>query len=393
MSLDLTKLLSQVGLLGQEAVRRQAERARRLPDAQAAWSQAASLSPQSLQERIHKAGDRWRGAGLTSEAVDATFPPPQPPTAWHALGADGSQLYPDRHGIASFYLVNTGSLDMAHGSGSAPEAYSQPTLGYLEADMLDEAGDMIEASMVNGLRDVAELAELSRLATRASPAPTLALLDNGLLLWLALQETDRRRPKVDRLLQAYLKELDRLRTSGTALAGFIDRPRGTNLLHLLELADSQEKPADAQQPGLRRFGSLVDADLMHRSLPPRHRSARFSIISPLNRDFTRRGHEVQFFYLNTGYDDQIARVEVPIWVGDDPDRLDLVHAGLLQECQITGIPYVLVRAHELAVVTQDDRSAFEALVVNALLKQGITPHTSQKSTTKRWTAQRRRHRL
>jgi hypothetical protein len=54
---------------------------------------------------------------------------------------------------------------------------------------------------------------------------------------------------------------------------------------------------------------------------------------------------------------------------------------------------VLVRAHELAVVTQQDRDQLEGMIQRRLLESNLAGQASQKSTTKRWTRSRRRHRL
>ncbi len=393
MSLDLARLLSQVDQLGAETAQRQVERAAALPKAQAALHQAAGLDPSAIQQRIERAGDRWRGASPGSEAWQISLPAPPLPPRWHAVGADGSQVYPDRHAAAQFCLVNVGSLCLTHGSGEAPVASSRPRLLFRQDELTTTQGEAVDAALVNGMRDVAEMTELADLAERFPAEPTLALLDNGLLLWLALQEFERRAPEVDALLKHYLGQMDRLRRTQAALAGVIDRPRGTNLLRLVELCMLPPEQVNPESARLRRFPNLVDRDLLETLLPPGHRSAMFQVVSPLNAAFEARGHGVHFFYLNTGYDGQIARVEVPAWVAEDADRLSCVHAGILEECRLTGIPYVLVRAHELAVVTQHDRSALESLIAGALLRQGIEPRISQKSTTKRWTASRRRHRL
>jgi hypothetical protein len=70
-----------------------------LPDARARL-QAIGLADDELREKIKRAGVEWPGAIPTDEPVDAAFPlPPHPPRA-NILGADGSQIYPDRHGSA-----------------------------------------------------------------------------------------------------------------------------------------------------------------------------------------------------------------------------------------------------------------------------------------------------
>lgn len=393
MSLDLAKLLSQVDQLGAETAQRLVERAATLPKAQAALRQAADLDPAEITQRLERAGDRWRGASPGSEAWQISLPPPALPPRWHAIGADGSQVYPDRHAAAQFCLVNVGSLCLTHGSGEAPVARSQPRLLFRQDELSTAQGEAIDAALVNGLRDVAEMAELADLAERCAAEPALALLDNGLLLWIALQEFEHHSPEVEALLKLYLGEMARLRRTRAALAGVIDRPRGTNLLRLVELCMLPPEQVNAETARLRRFPHLVDRDLLETLLPPGHRSALFKVVSPLNAAFEAQGHGVHFFYLNTGDPGQLARVEVPAWVAEDPERLGRVHAGILEECRLTGIPYILVRAHELAVVTQHDRSALDTLIAGALLRQGIEPRISQKSTTKRWTAARRRHRL
>ncbi len=393
MSLDLAQVLPQVSQLAANAAERAADHRRRLPEAGRALESAAQLDTQAVLERITRAGSRWRGARPTDEPVGAVYPPPPHPDRLHVIGADGSQVLPDRHAIASFYLVNIGSLHLIHGSGEPPRAASRPSLHFRDEDLLDETLVPIDAALVAGRRDGAEMAELARLAGETGGEPALALLDNALLLWVALQERDQRQKAVDRILRAYLSEMGSLQQRGAALAGFVDRPGSVNVLALLHLASL---PLDAINPEALQanpFRGLLDRELFALRLRPGERSPRFVSTSPLNTDFHSRGQEIEFFYLHTGYQNQIARVEVPEWVGRDPGLLGWVHAGILEQCRTTGIPYPLVRAHELAVVAQADRLALEQLLQAALLQAGLQAHISQKAQTKRWTAQRRRHRL
>jgi len=169
-----------------------------------------------------------------------------------------------------------------------------------------------------------------------------------------------------------------------ALAGYISRPRGAHVLDLIEAV------AGADRSGRT---TLSDRLLFGRLLEPGQRSARFRHPARINDEFAARGHEVQFFYLHTGAQDGIARVEIPAWVADDESRMAVVHAAIVEQCRLTGVPYPLVRAHELALVGQDDRRALDDLVRASLVRHGISGWASQKAQTKRWTARRRRHRL
>jgi len=384
MSLDLQQVLPQVEHLGQEAARRAAEASARLPRLAQSLLDAARLEPSELERRLAAAPSTAHPAGPTDESIDARFPLPPHPPRLRLLAADGSQVYPDRHAAAFFYMVNIGSIDLLQGSGRPPQIATRSNLHFHEDDLHDTRGLPVDTHLINARRDAAELKELARLAAEPNQGPTLALLDNGLLLWAASQEQKAARPDVQRVLDEYLAALDLLRDSGAALAGYISRPRGANVVDLVEAA--------AGDPGGPRPG-LTDRLLYGRHLVAHTRSARFRHPAKINDEFAARGHEIQFFYLHTGAQDGVARVEVPLWVADDAARMTMVHAGIVEQCRLTGVPYPLVRAHELALVGQDDRRALDRLVQAALIRHGISGLASQKAQTKRWTGRRRRHRL
>jgi hypothetical protein len=384
MSLDLRQVLPQVEQLGQEAARRAAEASARLPRLEQLLLEAARLDRAELERRLAAAPSTAHPAGPTDEAIDKPFPLPPHPPQLRILAADGSQVYPDRHAAAFFYMVNVGSIELLQGSGRPPRIATHSQLHFADEDLHDTRGLPVDTHLINARRDAAELSELARLAGEDAAQLTLALLDNGLLLWAASQEQKAARPDVQHVLDEYLEALDRLRDSGAALAGYISRPRGANVIDLIEAAGGAASGA--------RSG-LTDRMLFGRRLTPHVRSARFRHPAKINDEFGARGHEIQFFYLHTGAQDGIARVEVPRWVAEDAARLAIVQAGIVEQCRLTGVPYPLVRAHELALVGQDDRRALDGLVQAALLRHGMSGLASQKAQTKRWTSRRRRHRL
>ncbi len=254
----------------------------------------------------------------------------------------------------------------------------------------------VPSVMIDAKRDLSELGERARLAkAEALAAPTLALLDNGLLLYIALQVQNQR--LVDDFLRDYLSQLDALKASGAAVAGVVDRPRAASLVRLLRL--SLLKPEEINEAELRRMGSfehITDALLLS-FLRPGERSALFVNASPANQDrYQPCGHTIYFFYLNAGRPgkEALLRVEVPEWVARDPAKLSLAHAAIVEQCRVSsGFPYVLMRAHELAVVTASERRDFDQMVAGALIRQGLKPSISQKAQGKAWTgAARRRNR-
>jgi hypothetical protein len=394
MGLDLLKLLPQVQKLGQTAAKRAARLAGTLPNALAALDQTALIEHDTIQDHITRAKQHARLALPSDEPINATFPQPPHPPKLHIIGADGSQIYPDRHAPTMYSLINIGSIVITHSSSDPPVINNEPRIIYAEEPGDADAYVPISSAIVDGQRDAAEMTELANQAEGCIGTPTLALLDNGLLLWLAMQMQDRKSSALDLILKQYISALRQIKRSGAALAGFIDRPRNANVLNLLHAAHLPLGAINEETLRANPYRGLTDRSLFAQKLPSGHRSARFIDPSPANDDFRSAGHEVQFFYLNVGVQDLIARVEIPAWVAERAELMDWVHAGLLEQCRTTGgFPYALIRAHELAVVTQQDRQALEGLLSQELLTLGLDVRPSQKSLTKRWTSRRRRHRL
>ncbi len=391
MALELNKLTEAVGALGENAARRLADLEQRLPAALAILKDIGCADAELRRKTEIAVKLRWPGAKPTEEAVDAAFPLPPHPARLNLIAADGSQIYPDRHGVALYYLINTGSIVFRHGLRQAPSTATRPEVFFEDADLYEEDGGQIPSAFIDARRDVRELGELARLAAAeaaaADAAPSVTLLDNGLLLYFALQTQNQR--LADEVLRDYLAQLDALKAAGALVAGIVDRPRAASVTRLLRLALLE--PQEINDAALRTLGpfqQITDA-LLFGFLKPGERSALFINASPANLDhYQPRGHTIYLFYLNAGRPgkDALLRVEVPAWVATDPARLDLVHTALVEQCRISdGFPYVLMRAHELAVVTTVERREFDQMVSGAMLRQGLTPSVSQKAQGKAWT--------
>ncbi|MBZ0304268.1 MAG: DNA double-strand break repair nuclease NurA, partial [Anaerolineae bacterium] len=149
--------------------------------------------------------------------------------------------------------------------------------------------------------------------------------------------------------------------------------RFIRLLYLLSLEneaalrDSQHGSPAGDLEGLR------DAQFFRLILEPGERSALMVQNSPRNLEFKERGenYEIAFFYLNVGstFTPSIVRVDVPVWVARHKQAVDELHALLLAQCRVQGrnpYPYVLTRAHELAVVSKDDQRKLEEMIKTQL---------------------------
>jgi len=393
MALELNKLTQSVNALGENAAKRLADLNERLPAAEALLRTINGEDSELLKKIESARRFRWAGAIPSGEAVGASFPPPPHPARVNLLAADGSQIYPDRHGVAMYYLVNVGSIVFRHGLPEAPQCHSQPEVFYEDADLYEEDGGLIPGVMIDAERDIRELGELARLAqVEAAAAPTVSLVDNGLLLYISLQTPNER--LIDEVIRVYLGHLDSLKQSGAAVAGVVDRPRAQSVARLLHLATLT--PDEIGEDRLRDLGPFrhINDGLLFGFLRPGERSALFVNASPANLDrYQPRGHTIYFFYLNAGRPgkDSLLRVEVPEWVAQDNAKLDLVQATLLEQCHVSdGFPYVLMRAHELAVVTVAERREFDQMVIGSLIRRGLSPSLSQKAQGKQWTGSGKR---
>jgi len=388
MALDISKLAEKIDALGVESARRQIELQRRWPDVQAKW-QEASANQITLREQAEKTAKRFRWAGAipTHEPIASHIPAPARVAHLTVIGADGSQIYPNRHSLTLYYILNFGALIFRYGvENKVPGEKTYGQLYYEEKDLLDDEGGLITAEMVNAQRSIGELALLAELAaTEAQTTPTVTLLDNGLLLYLAWRE---QKPKfAERVTENYLRQLDELRNTTAALAGITDRPRSANLLRLLHLFGLPTEPkTDADLRLGRDWRGLTDA-VFFADLPPGHRSALFMFAGPDNlHQYQPRGHGIYFFFLNashTPHQPHLLRVEVPEWVALNPSLLELAHAAIYAQCQmLNGFPYVLARADQLAVVSETERKAIEERVARALIQNGLPVAFSLKQQQK-----------
>ena len=80
---------------------------------------------------------------------------------------------------------------------------------------------------------------------------------------------------------------------------------------------------------------------------------------------------------------KLARVEVPAWIAAESQAIDALHATVVRQARITGdYPYVLARAHELAIISGEEREAIEMMLAVEMRRQGLIPTLSPKQFNK-----------
>jgi hypothetical protein len=324
-------------------------------------------------ERARQADPNLRCALPLKEHLNASFPAPaidldDPHNSVTILAADGSQVLPTRHASLNYSLVNVGAISMRSGSGLTPHVSTESSLLFAD-DLYTPTGDLsVEA--IEQQRDIAERVKIRDLAA-SFPAPLLALTDGPLELWGAKNagEEDYRRN-----LEIFRSILSELMEKGVIVAGYVDKPAANLVIRALEttlLSTEEDLSAFRTQHPLR---GVIDRKLFG-FLPPGARSAVFGLRSISSKHYTG-DLALNFFYLNVGYakHPSLVRVEVPTWVVNDPEKINLLHAALLHQCRMLGVrpyPYILQRAHEMAVVTFEEKEHIERLLELELRHAGI----------------------
>lgn len=306
------------------------------------------------------------------DIINLTYPPPELPPQAAVIAVDGSQVYPDEQAEVHYYLLNIGAFMYYHGAEHTPRQLTFPDLRFHKSHVHDRYGRLISNRTVDDRRTVRELQTLANLSWehRDFGVPIVSLYDNRLMY---LPGGDDTKESIQNMNE-YIGALVHLHDAGATLAGYVDNPfRSKRFIQLLYLLSIESKAELRQkQNELARCGDLEglrDMQFFARVLRPGYRSAIMVQSSPQNLEFRRKGenYEIAFFYLKVanGYTARTVRVDVPLWVARDPQRVETLHSILLHQCRMQGrnpYPYAITRADEMAYVGSRDRAKLDELV-------------------------------
>lgn len=336
------------------------------------------------------------------ERPGQALPAPPAPDSYCLAATDGSQIYPDRHGAAIWFLINTGQVILRYGESPRAWLHSEPRLFADEREVfrgLLGQRQTVTAEEVAVVRTVEELRALLDLARQLEDRPLLALMDGKLMPWSWADDGF----KLSRL-EEYAGLLEEFRALGVPVASYVSRTGANEVTNLVRLGDCDQDPPicnncphlaaleaelgsramtvqEAQALPCGRPAGLVDSDLFSQLLGPGERSALFQE-AQVGTSTDRFGERAAFFYLNVD-NAEIARVELPEWVARDPGVVDFVHAVLAdQNRKGHGYPVALREAHEQAIVRGPDREAFIALLERSLTRHRVTVRHSLKQRAK-----------
>ncbi|MBS1250533.1 MAG: hypothetical protein MAG431_02127 [Chloroflexi bacterium] len=396
MPLNYPQLQPQIKELGETSVIRE-DRLRAMRQRANQLLDDCAQDTDALRAKVGRAVElrpRLRCALPVSEPLTASYPLPEVPADALLLAADGSQINPDPHAAADYYLINVGGIVLDLSQSAAPETFIETKLKYGD-DMYTKYGS-VSSGHVALERDLAErkyLAQwaeeylarvssqnmgalLARYQKTQNPPLMITLTDGPLELWGMGDTSGKDSAAIQEAFNEYMDSLHQLIACGAVTAGYVDKPQADLVVRLVEIARLEEDHL-SEAGRNRQFRGVSDADLFTPRLGPGERSAVFGIQSQKRSEYPPT-LTLHFFYLNVGRENHpwLARVEIPAWVAEDRAKLDALHAVLIHQCQTLGAkgyPYLLHRSHEIAVVTYEEKDLLTNMINQERRRRGIAP--------------------
>ncbi|MBI5877497.1 MAG: DNA double-strand break repair nuclease NurA [Chloroflexi bacterium] len=391
MPLDFTQISAQIEQLTQRVTG--AEMQRRI---ELAHELIRSTAPGEMREAIdeHRRG-RNRVPWLTGRPVEelgVAIPAPDAPADFVVVAADGSNIPPERHSPARFYVLNTGRVALGYGREPFADMTTGAQLFYDDRDLYFSSDDEdaeqtvpVEGAVLGAKMAVAELRALWETASAQARDPRVALSDGTLILWPIQSQSKAVRAQ---FIGKYRALFDRFHAAQIPVAAYLSKPGTQDVVNSLRLTVKRRFDKDNAQPG--NPDSRAYADLEHVRdfeafgwLKDGERSDIFSSSSQVLNEYGT--HAIEFFYLNVG--GEIARVEAPQWVMRKSELASFLHAVIMDQCRRSPAyppyPPILQEAHETAVIPTGDRQAIELMIDDALAAHGLTGLRGAKDRSKR----------
>ena len=391
--LDFNKLIPQIKEVGHENLLNRSSPLEILQAAKEAFADAAE-KPALLKAKLREnGGNTFWPLSLPIEPFGCQFAVADYAGKHTVVACDGSQIMPSSHEVYSCYLLNTGAVVIHYGTDTKPLLASFPRL-YHKSDevypLIDQRRIHVDQAIVSLERQLTELTTASELAicSRDANAPLVTMVDGSLIPWSIDHMPDSyQREFVDRMLVV----LDVFLAERIPIIGYVSHSRSADVVNNMRVwrcpfpssrcqtfcghLNEEDFPCSAIWP-------LSDRSLLASQLPKHHRSGMFSSGSRWSTMMGGR-HNVCFCYLAT--DEEVARLEMPRWMYDDKEMLDLaISVALSQSVKGQGYPIALAEAHNLAVIRQADRKHFFDLLTSHLVSTGVDRvSVSQKERHKR----------
>ena len=324
------------------------------------------------------------------------------PQDYYVVSTDGSHIDVDRHMPANCYLINIGSCILKYGNNSFATLNSIPNLYAEYQDLIisdrenQSKSVLVRGAILSAKRMLEELKALTKLVKEIdNDIPILALMDGSLIMLDLIGQTHPEFVKKELVQHGFVELLDKIhelsKRKKLLLASYISLPKSAEVINSLRVSNCSFNEIHCDLncskiiPGNRSCddtsNQIIDREVFSEYLSPGQRSGTFQIDIDLVNDYYLE-NQIHFFYLNTGH--EIARIEIPQWIEEREELLNLTHSLILNQCKLGhGYPVSLMEAHEQAVITSSDRNHFVRMVESALDYNGVPTYTSEKNLSKR----------
>lgn len=421
--LNLAKIASQLPGMSLHLQQEVTASSQRLLRAQSLFTKAQQEQAE-LSDRYHTWRDRLLfPVALPVEPLGTSLDISPPPARHSVFATDGSQIAPSHHEVVYCYLINIGRVMLHYGQNYHPLLDSLPEIYYKPEDLyLSRQWGIRTEEWMGYRRSVLEMQVLAELACRwVNPPgphgdPNLVLVDGPLIYWFLEGLPNEAR---QHLLPPIFEAWEQLRSAQIPFMGYISASRAVEGLNFLRLAACPyEQPncsthcgdlsgdlssnlsgglssdlsgslsgdrvnnLDPQRPPCQWVEPLRDVTLWSQRLSPGQRSPLWQSSQRI-LDLYEPAQKIYFCYVHVGT--EIARIEVPAWVAQDPPLLDRSLGILLAQVRKGyGYPVALAEAHNQAIVRGSDRTRFFALLEQQMLRAGMqNVSTSYKEARKR----------
>lgn len=297
---------------------------------------------------------------------------------YSVLALDGSQIYPDRNlPIGECFLINIGGILLEYSKEAKVRLFSKPKI-FLPEDLDDSL--VFSKDIVDSIREELEFSHALEFSLQnwKSNIPFLCMFDGSLIFW----HLESKMPQIKTtFLKKYLNLLQMFYEHRVPIAGYISFPKSKELLSLLRFEYIENFRKYSPNYSVKDIENGLDIHIISSYLKEGERSAIFFNNSKISCLYPPNLKPC-FFYLHAG--EEIGRVEVPFWVTEDENLLEMISTIILDQCKKGyGYPICLAEAHEQAVIKSSDRDLFYQILSKYLLNKKLPFLFSQKSLKKR----------
>ena len=387
--LDFAKVNIQLGDIDWEIEEENSKKREKLEQALRLFEKA--IKNAELIGKIEKNKDLIRiNFSHLLEGADKVKDLPTLPEKFVIAATDGSQIMPSHHEISFCYLINVGRILYIYGTGDRPLQDSQPFLYYKEKDLyisfkhrkVSVSEELIAIERMQA--EIQELVKLSALAMEKYPYPLILMVD-GTLVNLSIDNVFYPDNFKNSVIDRYIKNLEQIRNYNAPICGYISNSRKNDFVNFLRLSTCPYKEIDCDkhckdEENCVDLGGIVDRKIWEVLLELGQRSPMFMSSSNILEKYPE--YRICFFYLKL--ENEVARIEIPLWVAQNEELLDRVHILCYDQTQKGyGYPVALSEAHNKAVIKGEDRAQFFSLISRKMLKQNRRISLSSKELRKR----------